>query len=144
MTFGNSPYSGPSSYAGNPILISPEIMKDAGYLSAADINMKTFPKPERVDYGLVTVSKTALFHRAFRNAESSLPGDSGFKEFSQENGHWLDDYALYASVKKNLPGTWRDFPADLRDRDEKSLEAWREKAAREIIYHKFLQYIFFR
>ncbi|HSC35631.1 MAG TPA: 4-alpha-glucanotransferase [Thermodesulfobacteriota bacterium] len=144
MTFGNSPYSGPSSYAGNPILISPEIMKDAGYLSAADINMKTFPKPERVDYGLVTVSKTALFHRAFRNAESSLPGDSGFKEFSKENGHWLDDYALYASVKKNLPGTWRDFPADLRDRDEKSLEAWREKAAREIIYHKFLQYIFFR
>lgn len=144
MTFGNSPYSGPSSYAGNPILISPEIMKDAGYLSAADINMKTFPKPERVDYGLVTVSKTALFHRAFRNAESSLPGDSGFKEFSKENGHWLDDYALYASVKKNLTGTWRDFPADLRDRDEKSLVAWREKAAREILYHKFLQYIFFR
>jgi 4-alpha-glucanotransferase len=31
----------------------------------------------------------------------------------------------------------------LRDRDEKSLGAWREKAEREILYHKFLQYIFF-
>ncbi|MCI0480061.1 MAG: 4-alpha-glucanotransferase, partial [Candidatus Dadabacteria bacterium] len=143
-TFGNSPYSGPSSYAGNPILISPEIMKDAGYVSAADINMKTFQKPEMVDYGLVTGSKTALLYRAFKNAEPHLPGDSGFMEFTRENEHWLEDYALYTSVKKYLNcGTWRDFPADLRDRNEKSLEFWRDKAGSEVLYHKFLQYIFF-
>jgi len=143
-TFGNSPYSGPSSYAGNPLLISPEMIKDAGYLSAADMNMETTPKPERVDYGLVTGFKTALLYSAFKNAETHLPGDSGFMEFSRENEHWLEDYALYASVKKILNcSTWRDFPADLRDRDEKSLEFWRDKAGSEVLYHKFLQYIFF-
>ncbi len=143
-TFGNSPYSGPSSYAGNPLLISPEMMKDAGYLCAADMNMETTPKPERVDYGLVTRIKNALLYRAFKNAELHLPGDSGFVEFSGENEHWLEDYALYASVKKILNcSTWRDFPADLRDRNEKSLEYWRDKAGSEVLYHKFLQYIFF-
>ncbi|OGE22847.1 MAG: 4-alpha-glucanotransferase [Candidatus Dadabacteria bacterium RIFCSPHIGHO2_12_FULL_53_21] len=143
-TFGNSPYSGPSSYAGNPLLISPEMIKDAGYLCAADMNMETTPKPERVDYGLVTGFKTALLYSAFKNAETHLPGDSGFMEFSRENEHWLEDYALYASVKKILNcSTWRDFPADLRDRDEKSLEFWRDKAGSEVLYHKFLQYIFF-
>lgn len=143
-TFGNSPYSGPSSYAGNPLLISPEMMKDAGYLCAADMNMETTPKPERVDYGLVTRIKNALLYRAFKNAEPHLPGDSGFMEFSGENEHWLEDYALYASVKKILNcSTWRDFPADLRDRNEKSLELWRDKTGSEVLYHKFLQYIFF-
>jgi 4-alpha-glucanotransferase len=143
-TFGNSPYSGPSSYAGNPLLISLEMMKDAGYLCAADMNMETTPKPERVDYGLVTRIKNALLYRAFKNAEPHLPGDSGFVEFSGENEHWLEDYALYASVKKILNcSTWRDFPADLRDRHEKSLEYWRDKAGSEVLYHKFLQYIFF-
>jgi 4-alpha-glucanotransferase len=143
-TFGNSPYSGPSSYAGNPLLISPEMMKDAGYLCAADMNMETTPKPERVDYGLVTRIKNALLYRAFKNAEPQLPGDSGFVEFSGENEHWLEDYALYASVKKILNcSTWRDFPADLRDRNEKSLEYWRDKAGSDVLYHKFLQYIFF-
>ena len=77
-TYGNSPYSGPSSYAGNPLLISPEMMKDAGYISAADMNMKTSPKPERVDYGLVSgISRprSSTVHSA--NAETHLPGDSG-------------------------------------------------------------------
>jgi 4-alpha-glucanotransferase len=143
-TFGNSPYSGPSSYAGNPLLISPEMMKDAGYLCAADMNMETTPKPERVDYGLVTRIKNALLYRAFKNAEPHLPGDSGFVEFAGENEHWLEDYALYASVKKILNcSTWRDFPADLRDRNEKSLEYWRDRAGSVVLYHKFLQYIFF-
>jgi 4-alpha-glucanotransferase len=143
-TFGDSPYSGPSSYAGNPLLISPELMKEAGYLSATDLNVRTFARSGKVNYSLVRDYKRELFSRAFRNAESSLPSDSRFNEFSKENGYWLDDYALYASVKKiSNSGTWRDFPADLRDRDKRSLDAWREKTEREVLYHKFLQYLFF-
>ncbi len=142
--FGNSPYSSPSSYAGNPLLISPEMLKDAGYLSAADMNTITSPGPERVDYGLVAGSKTALLRRAFKNARPSLPGDSVFLAFCRENEHWLDDYALYVSVKKILNcATWRDFPADLKDRDDRALGFWRDRAGSEVLYHKFLQYIFF-
>jgi len=144
VSFGSSPYSGPSSYAGNPLLISPELMRDAGYLSAGDLSTKDSPGTGKVDYKSVFEYKTGLFCRAFGKAAASLPGDSGFKKFVRENDDWLDDYALYASIKRILgSGTWGDFPSELRDRDGKSLDAWREKAAREILYHKFLQYIFF-
>lgn len=144
ISFGNSPYSGPSSYAGNPLLISPELMKEAGYLSGDELKITAFPRRGKVDYRSVSIYKTALFCRAFGNAAPSLPGDRGFNEFVRENEHWLDDYALYASVKRILGiGTWREFPAELRDREGRTLAAWREKAEREILYHKFLQYIFF-
>ena len=143
-TYGNSPYSGPSSYAGNPLLISPELMKDAGYISDDDMNSRTFAKTEKVDYVLVSEYKTGLFRRAFGNAGPSLLRDGEFAAFSEANKHWLDDYALYASLKEYLKcATWRDFPADLRDRNGKSLEEWRDKAGNEILYHKFLQYVFF-
>lgn len=145
LSFGNSPYSGPSSYAGNPLLISPELMKEAGYLSSDELKTTAFPGRGKVDYRAVSEYKTALFCRAFGNAATSLPGDRGFNEFARENEHWLEDYALYASVKRILGvGAWREFPAELRDREARSLEAWREKAEREILYHKFLQYVFFR
>lgn len=142
--FGNSPYSGPSSYAGNPLLISPELLREAGYISADDLSSNDFPGKGKIDYRSVAAYKTELFCRAFGNAASSLPGDAGFNEFTTENGEWLEDYALYASIKRILgSGSWIDFPADLRDRDGNSLDAWREKAGREILYHKFLQYLFF-
>lgn len=144
LSFGNSPYSGPSSYAGNPLLISPELMKEAGYLSADELKTTAFPRRGKIDYRSVSEYKTALFRRAFGNAASSLPGDKGFNEFARENKYWLEDYALYASVKRILGvGAWREFPAQLRDREVRSLDDWREKAEREILYHKFLQYIFF-
>ncbi len=142
--YGNSPYSGPSSYAGNPLLISPELMKDAGYISAADLNRKTRFEAGSVDYGEVTGYKDGLFKIAFANARSHLPRDSEFAEFSLKQKHWLDDYALYASLKGALKfNSWSALPPLLRDRDEKALGEWREKAESEILYHKFLQYLFF-
>ena len=51
--YGYSPYASPSTFAGNPILISPERLKDAGYLDEADlIDVPAFPS-ERVDFEAV-------------------------------------------------------------------------------------------
>lgn len=142
--YGNSPYSGPSSYAGNPLLISPELMKDAGYISAADLNRKTRFEAGSVNYREVSGYKNELFEIAFANARSHLPRNSEFIEFSLKQKHWLDDYALYASLKGALKfNSWSALPTDFRDRDERSLGEWREKAESEILYHKFLQYLFF-
>ena len=35
--YGDSPYQGLSAFAGNPMLISPEKLVDAGHLSAVDL-----------------------------------------------------------------------------------------------------------
>jgi 4-alpha-glucanotransferase len=60
IEYGNSPYSSYSAFAGNPVLISPEIMVKDGFLSKTEItNYPQFPK-QRVDYRKVTEYKGKL------------------------------------------------------------------------------------
>src|SRR5205085_2431430 len=40
-SIGNSPYSSDSAFAGNPLLISPRLLKEEGSISESDL--KTFP-----------------------------------------------------------------------------------------------------
>lgn len=143
--YGNSPYSGPSSFAGNPLLISPEIMIGDGHLSDSDLEEKPDFNNARVNYRAVTAYKSRLFRKAFGNSGGRLNLDPAFNEFCGRNGSWLEDYSLYTAVKDHLAcGTWRDFSAELRDRREASLDEWRERVSSEILYNKFLQYIFFK
>jgi 4-alpha-glucanotransferase len=142
--YGNSPYSGPSSYAGNPLLISPELMKEAGYISGGDLKRKTGFDEGGVNYVDVTWHKNNLLKTAFVNSEPGLGGDSDFMEFCRDQAYWLDDYSLYASLKEATKfKTWSALPAPLRDRDENALAEWRDKARHRILYHMFVQYIFF-
>ncbi len=145
QVYGNSPYSGPSSFAGNPLLISPELMVEDGYLADSDLDEKPSFKNDRVDYRAVTDYKSKLFRKAFGNSEGRLNLDADFNEFCRKNGSWLEDYSLYAAIKDHLVcSTWRDFPGELRDRKEASLHEWREGVSSQILYNKFLQYIFFK
>jgi 4-alpha-glucanotransferase len=145
QTYGNSPYSSPSSFAGNPLLISPELLRKDGYLSKSDLHdPPLFPK-DSVDFELVLSHKTELLKTAFESNLRGIAQYSGFRKFCLENKHWLDDYCLYTSIKSgsNL-GTWQNFPTDLRNRKRQSLDDWYEKEERFILYNKFLQYIFFK
>lgn len=52
-SFGNSPYQGYSVFAGEPLLISPELLLKAGLLDQGDLqNIPNFD-PGRVDYDRV-------------------------------------------------------------------------------------------
>lgn len=145
QTYGHSPYSCPSSFAGNPLLISLELMRNEGYLSASDlIGTPSFPK-ESVDFELVLPYKTDLLKAAFESNLGGIAQHNDFRKFCLENKHWLDDYCLYASIKDGSDfETWQNFPTDLRNRNPKSLDDWHEKEERFILYNKFLQYIFFK
>ena len=50
---GNSPYMSPSAFAGNELLIDLGRLRDAGWLTDADIAPDPLFKRERVDYALV-------------------------------------------------------------------------------------------
>src|SRR3954451_24108052 len=63
---GNSPYQSYSSYAGNPLLISPEGLVDDGWLTTGD--WKDYPvlPDDHVEFEAVAAAKEALLRRAFR------------------------------------------------------------------------------
>ena len=57
---GGSPYSSASAFAGNPLLISPELLLKAGLLEQADLSQLPDFNPDRVDYDRVREDNARL------------------------------------------------------------------------------------
>ena len=142
--YGDSPYQSYSTYAGNPYFIDFELLEKEGFLQKADYESLQWSETERyVDYGLVYVNRGKVFKIIYENFKNNIPAD--FENFCQENGFWLNDYALFMAVKDAHQGaafsTWED---DIRLRKPKALEKWLESEKEKIEYYKMLQYFFFK
>src|SRR5262245_43714673 len=61
--FGDSPYQCFSAFAGNPRLISPDLLREEGLIDGGDIHAWSFPA-DRVDFGAVINFKNRLLARA--------------------------------------------------------------------------------
>jgi 4-alpha-glucanotransferase len=142
---GNSPYSSHSAFAGNPLLISPELLVRDGFLKPADLPRFSSRRGDRVDYGAVITFKKRLLARAFEKIKRRLKKDSEFKHFCHENKFWLDDYALFMALKEHFHEVaWGNWPAALRHRHKKALAAAQKKFQNRILHEKFVQYLFYR
>ncbi|MEF9438254.1 MAG: 4-alpha-glucanotransferase, partial [Candidatus Mariimomonas ferrooxydans] len=103
--YGNSPYSSFSAFAGNTILISPELMVKDGFLESSDIKKHPrFPK-RKVNYKTVTLYKDKILKIAYAKNKEKLIKNKGFEEFCGENSYWLDDYSLFISLNLHTTST---------------------------------------
>jgi len=143
---GHSPYSATSTFAGNPLLINPEIMLDEGLLVEADLTpLPAFPDAW-VDFELATAWKRELLHKAyarFHGDPGALAGE--FENFRSHNHAWLDDYTLFAALKSAHNGApWYEWPTDLAMREPGALHEWRADHEIEIGFEAFAQLLFHR
>ena len=140
--YGNSPYQSYSSFAGNPLLISPEWLEREGLLEGRDFADYPAVDNARVDFDVVIPAKERLLRRAF----TRFPKNSAeFAEFRDVHRKWLDDYVLFMALKESNEGkAWYDWPAELVSRQEDALALARTKLAESIRYTEFVQYIFDR
>ena len=142
----NSPYQCFSSFAGQPLLISPELLLQEGLLAESDLsNVPAFPE-EEVDFKAVQAYKEELFKKAFTRFKE-LPEDSELKSelaLFCKSSHWLDDYAMFMAIKKSKDGLhWLEWEKKYR-KPTKSQKAVIERDLEdEILYEKFLQWTFF-
>ncbi|MDE5106541.1 MAG: 4-alpha-glucanotransferase [Trichodesmium sp. St17_bin3_1_1] len=145
--FGNSPYQAYSAMAGNPLLISPDKLKDEGWLSVRDLSdIPAFPK-DQVDFDLVAQLKSSLLKTAYQNfqKDTSEEKKETFKKFCNSKAFWLDDYAFYMALRDAHQGaSWHTWDKDIALRQPAALEKWQQRLADKIQYHKFLQYLFFQ
>jgi 4-alpha-glucanotransferase len=125
----NSPYQSRSSIAGNPLLISPVKLAEAGYLERRDlVDVPRFPQ-SRVDFESVRSFKLRMFRRAFAGFSEHGP----FRRFEKRNAWWLNRYAEFMALSEANQGAfWTKFDPDVEAPEE------------EIRFHKFLQFEFFR
>jgi len=142
--FGDSPYAAHSSFAGNPLLISPELLVADGYLdpdAPGHPDLSDGPVP----YEAVRRYKGFLLARAFDRFERHPPEGAAeaFAAFCA-SADWLDDYALFEALKAHHGGApWRVWEEGVRRRSPRGLAEWRAKLAREVERIRFEQFLFF-
>jgi 4-alpha-glucanotransferase len=144
---GDSPYSATSTFAGNPLLISPDRLLEDGLLTDADlVRVPDFPD-HTVDYEGVRPFKDSLLRRAFERFRSAPPAHLAdeLDTFRSAERAWLDDYALFAALAAaSGTSSWRRWPAPLAGRELDVLSGWRDRHAAEIDFEVFCQFLFFR
>ena len=143
-TFGNSPYSSPSAFAGNPLLISPDSLVVDGLLSSSDIEDSHLFSNERVNYKAVANYKEMLFQKAFNSFKKKGSSDE-FEEFCVKNSYWLEDYALFTVLKAHYNGVvWSEWPRGIANRDQRKLQELKNNLRDRVGFEKFIQYIFYK
>ncbi len=145
--FGDSPYQCFSSFAGNPLLISPESLLNEGLLERDDVSDIPPFSPDAVNFGWVIPWKMRLLDCAFQRFQTDhFAGlHNEFTAFCQQNAVWLDDYALFMTLKQvNGDTLWSDWPAPLARRDPQALADARRSHLEAIQRQQFLQWLFSR
>jgi 4-alpha-glucanotransferase len=125
----NSPYQSRSAFAGNPLLISPDKLREEGYFARRDLTkIPRFPS-SRVDFRGVKVYKEKLFRAAFQGFSETKE----YAKFAKRNDSWLEPFAQFVALRKANRGvSWTRFDPRIRADGE------------EIRFQKFLQYEFSR
>ena len=147
--YGNSPYQSLSSYAGNPLLISFDGLRNDGVLLPADLAMLPAFSDEKVEFGPAIEVRGAFLKLAARRfvkqTESSPLLKHAFDTFCNREAEWLDDWALFAALKQeNGMSCWTDWPTEIASRQPQAIADAIIRLAGEVEEHKALQFLFFR
>jgi 4-alpha-glucanotransferase len=154
--YGDSPYASFSTFAGNPLFISLDILIEEGVLNASDLaDVPDFPR-DKVDFGWVQYWKFPKLNFAAENflAHATKEQNAAFQTFLKEEKAWLEDYALFMAVKghfqkiadeKELFGKmWSNFwDKDIALKEPEAVKKWSKKLAKDIKIHKVLQFFFY-
>ncbi|MGA3105636.1 MAG: 4-alpha-glucanotransferase [Terriglobales bacterium] len=145
--YADSPYQCFSAFAGNPMLLSLERLRDQGLLHESDLaRAPKFPDGS-IDYGPVIEFKMSALRRAAENffANASHSDRPAFDQFCANSRAWLDDYALFMACKDAHAGVmWTLWDPPIRQRTPQALGEWSAKLATEIRAYKFWQFQFFQ
>ena len=142
----NSPYASYSARAGNPLLISPEVLRNIGLLDNKNLaNLPEF-NTETVDFSRVIQTKMPLLRKACENFKANASSDEQkeFEQFCKSRAYWLDDYALFMAIKDAHGGaSWNAWEPAIAQRKPEAMGQWQRRLAAEIFYYKYLQFEFF-
>ncbi|HKO02458.1 MAG TPA: 4-alpha-glucanotransferase, partial [Thermoanaerobaculia bacterium] len=144
--FGNSPYGCLSSFAGNPLLISPQLLLQDELLPPNALDEVPEFDNCTVDFGAVSEYKTALLRTSYAHFVDSARADhrAELTKFTREH-IWLSEWALYAALKDRNGGQqWSAWDRPLAMREPEALAAAERELAAEIRFHKYVQWLFFR
>ncbi len=143
---GHSPYNSSSAFAGNPLLLSPDILYREGLLTKEQIgNVPSF-YANRVDYRRVMEYKRRLFNDVVESLKKRrFESEREYQQFKKDNSFWLDDFSTFLSLHNHFKKqSWNKWTRQIRDRKGKEFEKIKAKLQPEIEHQSFLQYLFYK
>ena len=140
--YGNSPYQPLSSFAGNALIISPQLLIAEGLLAPADCHFHL--DPGTVDYASAIPLKERVLQAAWTRFQRVKRGDirREYEEYCLAQASWLDDYALFRALKARHGGAYYiEWPAELVQRRQSALAEARRKLGDAIDRVRFEQFL---
>ena len=117
---GDSPYQSPSSFAGNPLLISPDLLKADGLLTDADLEAASIPEVEylgQLDFGPVWQNKQLLLDTSdgsMRQLLADYQLQREFAEFCHQHFDWVENHARFMAQRSaNKNQAWQYWTESL-------------------------------
>ena len=143
-----SPYKCLSAFAGHPLLISPDLLYQDGWLTRRAVSDPPAAPAGRVDFGKVSSYKEKLLDAAFTRFQGA-PQPPDYADFAEQHRAWLDPYACFVALRKRFKGQlWSDWPAAIRDGGTRiangGIEDSFEVNPQSIERERFCQYVFYK
>ena len=132
--YGSSPYSALSAFAGNPLLISLELLANEGWIARDRI--AGLPGHEgAVDFGEVFRLKLPLIEEAAANFldRATSAQRARFQKFCNDNTAWLPDYAMFNVLRRDFDyKSWNEWPAEFAQHRSDALTILLNQRGREL------------
>ena len=145
-SYGDSPYSSFSTFAGNPYFIDLDMLVEDGLLERGELEAEDWGSdPRRVDYAKIYEARFRVLKRACdRGWERDAARVAVFEE---ENRRWLPDYALFMALKRRFGmKAWTEWEdEDIRRRvSDEVVERYRQELAEDCRLFTYLQFLFYQ
>jgi len=127
-----SPYSSSSTFAGNEFLISFDLLVKDGLLDSSYLT-KIIDSYDSMSLSDILRYKLLILREVSENFDKNCSSDlsSRFSQFCIDQSFWLDDYAIYCSLKElNNDKSWIDWDPNIYASDV------------NVRYVKIIQFIF--
>lgn len=143
--YGDSPYQCLSSFAGNGLLISPDLLLEDGLLKPDDC-AGVFSSL-RIDYPAVIPLKRRMLEAAWARFKAGERRDliPAYSEFCQARAAWIEDYALFRALKAAHNGApYLNWSRELVERIPSAIASARRVLANDIDRVRLAQFLLFR
>ena len=143
-SFGNSPYSAVSCFAGNPFFIDFDLLKNEGLLSKSDYCLLEYDEnPRRVDYKKQFENKYKILKIACNSFKRTHGAE--LNTFFNKYNYFLDDYALFCAIKdKYNGGSFDIWDNEFKLKNANTISQFKNDNQETIDFYKTIQCLFYR
>ena len=140
-SYGDSPYQSFSSFAGNPYFIDLDLLVEDNLITKKDI--KNLKNDKYIDYKYLFDTRYEVLYKAYLNGKEKYKNE--FSDFININNKWLEDYALFISLKKYFDNkSWINWNDDVKKRNNDAIIKYKELLKDDILFYEFTQFLFYK